>query len=87
MAAPTNLQTRGSQPQSSKKISARYADAVSFRAIKVRIATLAGSGAHFQLSLDGPGNEGPLGGELAALFCFVLVVLCLGPEGPGRVPK
>jgi hypothetical protein len=45
-----------------KKVRARYADAAWFRAIAVRIARPAGSGAHFQ-TLDGPGNQGPLGGD------------------------
>jgi hypothetical protein len=34
-----------------------------FARLRCRIAKPAGSGAHFQLSLDGPGNEGPLGGN------------------------
>src|SRR5258707_3590760 len=32
-------------------------------------------------------QRGAVRGELAALFCFVLVVLSLGSEGPGKSPK
>jgi hypothetical protein len=57
------LLPRFAAPNRPEKIRARYADAAWFSAIGVRIAKSAGSGAHFQLSLDGPGNEGPLGGN------------------------